>query len=307
MSLKNSINTWAALIRWPFFPVVILPFIAGSLLAWKTTGAFNIPVFCISLAATVMIMAATHLSGEFFDVQEDTISAKQGFNPFAGGSHLTIKNVSNPNRVKTASIVLFVIACMLGLLLQFYFKTGMWTIPLGLTGIAAGGLYSTPPVRWSKRGIGEILIGYSFGWLPIAVGFYLQAHTITSEVHWMAIPVACTIFNVVLINEFSDYIPDSTTGKKNLLVRVGQNAGAKIYIGASVISWVSFIITARLFFPPLAALLYIPVLIFSAIICVMMLAGYFNNLKKLVFMCGSTIVINLATAGVFMAGLFLKQ
>jgi len=62
---------------------------------------------------------------------------------------------------------------VIGLILQFYYKTGPWTIPLGVIGMITGFFYSTPPPRWVKRGIGELLIGFCYGWLPVAAAFYL--------------------------------------------------------------------------------------------------------------------------------------
>ncbi|MCX7966509.1 MAG: prenyltransferase [Syntrophorhabdaceae bacterium] len=111
---------------------------------------------------------------------------------------------------------------MVGLIIQFYFKTGTWTIPLGVFGILSGFFYSMMPIRWVARGVGEILIGLCYGWLPVSVSFYLQIGEFNHIIHWVSIPIACTIFNVILINEFPDYPADIIAKKSNLVVRYGK-------------------------------------------------------------------------------------
>jgi 1,4-dihydroxy-2-naphthoate octaprenyltransferase len=123
----------------------------------------------------------------------------------------------------------------------------------------------------------------------------------------MAIPVACTIFNVILINEFPDYVPDSTTGKRTLLVRLGKKKTAKVYAFAAAISWTVFFVSVRMYFPYLVAILYLPVCFLSAVVAVMMLIGYYDKHKLLMFMCGSTIIINLATTATYIAGVVLMN
>lgn len=307
MPNKNPIKTWMSLSRLPFHSVGVLPFVLGSMLGWRVCSQMNIPVFGLGLAAVVLIMLMTYLNGECFDIKEDSLSAKIGKNPFSGGSQLIVHNIVDARRVKAVSLASITAACAIGLLLQFYYKTGAWTIPLGATGILAGGLYSLPPIRLVKWGIGEMLIGYCYGWLPIAVGFYLQSDGIAPIVHWMAIPVACTIFNVILINEFPDYVPDATTGKRNLLVRIGKKKAAKIYAFAAAISWIIFFVSARMYFPYPVAILYFPVFLLSAVVAVMMLIGYYDKDKLLMFMCGSTIIINLATTAIYIAGVVLTD
>lgn len=249
-------------------------------------------------------MLSTYFNGECYDIEEDRISAKMGSSPFSGGSRVMVNNIIAPGYVKAASMTAIVAACFIGLLLQFYYKTGVWTIPLGLTGIIAGVFYSLPPIRWVKRGIGEVLIGYSYGWLPVAVGFYLQAAKFVPIVHWMALPIACTIFNVILINEFPDYAADSIAGKRNLVVRLGKRKAALIYVCAAVVSWTAFFASVQKCFSPLILIPYIPVWILSCTTAVMMLTKRYDEGKALMFLCGSTIMVNLTTTLVYMVGIF---
>ena len=81
-----------------------------------------------------------------------------------------------------------------------------------------------------KRGVGEIFIGFCYGWLPVASAYYIQTATIAPIIHWMWLPIGLSIFNVILLNEFPDYEADKAAGKKNLLYRIGKQKGMFVYV-----------------------------------------------------------------------------
>ncbi len=305
--VKKIIKPIVLLARLPFHIVGILPFILGTVLGYRVNGDFNVPIFLWGLTAVILIMLTTYLNGECYDIKEDRLSAKMGRNVFTGGSQVIANNIIAPYYVKIASFTAISFAAFIGLLLQFHYKTGVYTIPLGATGAIAGFFYSLPPVRLVKRGFGEILIGYCYGWLPIAAGCYLQAAKIVPLVHWIAVPVAVTIFNVILINEFPDYPADSIVGKTNMLVRLGKRKAAYIYACSAAILWAALIVSIQKWLSPIVAVMCFSICIGSIILAAMMLAGYYNKSKPLLFMCGFTIVVNVATTSIYIVAVLLMK
>jgi len=184
-------------------------------------------------------MLSTYYAGETYDIREDSTAWSEGGNPFSGGSGIVVKGKIAPQQVKRASLAALFAAILLGIFLQFGLKTGPWTLPLGLTGCLAGYYYSTPPLRWVKRGFGELIIGFCFGWLPVATAFYLQTGSLHPLIFWLSGPIGCTIFNVILLNEFPDYNGDRQAGKKNLPVRLGLDLAAQIYGVVVALAWAS--------------------------------------------------------------------
>jgi len=274
----------------------MFPFILGAVLAWRTYEVFNWPVFILSAIAVVLIMLSTYYGGEYHDLKGDKLSAEMERNAFSGGTQVIIKNLLPHKQAQIASYIAIAQAGVIGLILQFYYKTGSWTIPLGVIGMIAGFFYSTPPLRWVKRGVGELLIGFCYGWLPVAAAFYLQAGTIDNIVHWISVPIACTIFNVILINEFPDYPADLIEGKKNLVIRLGKNTAALLYIAMTVIAWTAFGLSVSQGLPAVTFLFYLPVFILSLLLIVLMSKKDYLNRKRLELICGLTIVVNLGTS-----------
>ncbi len=303
----DAIKGWVQLSRPPFHLVGLLPFVLGALLAWKAYGTFNWPVLAWSTLAVVLIMLSTYYSGEFYDYEVDALSARMERNAFSGGTQVILKNLLPRGHAKIAAFVTIILAGFIGLVLHFYYRTGPWTIPLGIVGIIAGFFYSTPPVRWVKRGLGELIIAYCYGWLPVATAFYLQTGTIDAVVHLVSIPIAATIFNVILINEFPDYPADIIEDKRNLVVRLGKPFSAFLYVAATIIALITFPVALMQGVPFAAIYFYIPVFLISLLLIFLMLKKSYVDRKRLELICGLTIVVNMGTSLAYTLALLLKN
>jgi 1,4-dihydroxy-2-naphthoate octaprenyltransferase len=297
--MRDKITAWLALSRIPFHLVGVLPFILGNVYAWKFFGSFRWDIFLWAVVGVVLIMLATYYAGEYWDYETDALSAQEGTSKFAGGSQVLQRGLLPRRAAFYASILCVALALIIGFILQFIYLTGFWTLPLGILAIFTGFFYSTKPFRWVSRGIGEILIGFSYGWLPIAVGFYLQVGYLILAIHVMAIPIGLTIFNVILLNEIPDYTADKETGKKNLVVRLGPDRAATLYAIVAITSWVAMLFVLSLGFPIFSFLFYLPVLVVSIALVVFILRGAWKNRDTLEKLCGLNILVNLGTTLVF--------
>jgi 1,4-dihydroxy-2-naphthoate polyprenyltransferase len=279
--------------RPPFHIVGILPFVLGTVLANRLTGIFHIPVFILSLFAVILVMLLTYYNGEYYDINEDILSAKMGKNAFSGGSQVIAQNMLPRKYAKIGSYISLAIAVFIGLLLQFYFRTGIWTIALGALGIFLGYFYSNPPIRWVSRGVGELFIGFAYGWLTISTAFYIQAGHFSAAANWISIPIALSIFNVVFINEFPDYSADIQAGKRNIVVRTGKEKSAIIYISSVVLMWVFFGLSIFYGAPMMTVYFGIPFFLTAVFIVFSLIKKAYLDHKRLEMLCGMTLVINI--------------
>jgi 1,4-dihydroxy-2-naphthoate polyprenyltransferase len=302
MNLKEStpysvkIKGWFKAARPPFHSVGVLPVIVGAIFASKLYGYLNWPVLIWSIIAVILVMLSTYLNGEYHDMKEDEISGSIGKSAFAGGSQSMFDGSVKHSSVKIAGYISIILAMLIGLLLQFYFKTGVWTIPLGVTGVFFGFFYSKPPLRLVNSGLGEIAIGFCYGWLPVVIGFYLQTGFIANNLHLISLPIACTIFNVILINEFPDYPADVIAKKRNLTVRYGMQKASYIYITATILSWIFFLLTTKENARVEMLLYFLPIFLIELVLIFMVAKKMYLNRKILEVICGLTIVSNLGTS-----------
>jgi len=290
------IKYWFLLSRIPFLSVMIAPYILGALLASRFLGIFRWAVFWIGLCGSLLVQLIAHYSGEIHDLAEDRLSVVLEKNFFTGGSGVLVENHIGPRKVKNLIRAVFFLAIITGLILQFYFKTGKWTLLLGISGIICAYFYSQPPLRWVSRGIGEILIAYAFGWLAVNAGFYLQASRFDILATWVCLPIACSVANIILINEYPDYPADKQAFKQNILVRIGKNKGAVLYACLMACGVATFSLALAKGLPAPAAVFYFPVLIISVSLAYQMLKGAYHDRRKLERICALTIFVNLGTS-----------
>jgi 1,4-dihydroxy-2-naphthoate octaprenyltransferase len=301
--LRDKIVGWIKLSRLPFHTVGVLPFILGTLVAWKIDGIFVFSVFSIGVTAVILTMLATYQAGEYFDYHEDTISKSIFKSRFAGGSGVIQEGTVSRIVPLKISVAALMAAAGIGLFLQFFLKTGPYTILLGALGLFGGFFYSTKPVRLVDRGIGELVIGFCYGWLPIASAYYIQTGYIHQIIYWVSVPIGMTIFNVILLNEFLDYPGDTAVGKKNLLVRFGKRHGAYLYAAVSFCAWISVVLSLNAGIHYRVLYGYLPIIFLSAFIVGAILKGKYENYQTLEILCGFNIVVNLGTTGSFMLAL----
>lgn len=299
--ILNSITPWLALFRLPFHTVGILPFVLGSLLARTQMGIFRWDIFGLGTFGVILIMLATYAAGEYWDVIEDTLTARTGEKRrFSGGSQVIQRGLLSRRTALHLSWVSLLLAATVGCLLQFAYRTGPWTIPLGALGSLGGFFYSTPPIRWVSTGLGELWIALCYGWLPIAVGYYLQTERIAPLVHQLAIPIGLSIFNVILLNEFPDVEADRCAGKKNLTVRLGRKRAVSLYVLASVAAWSGVALSLCRGVPLRALYVYLPVLVASLTVVVSLFRGLWQNHQSLEWLLAGSLAVNLGTTAAYL-------
>ena len=249
---KDIVSGWIELSGFPKFTTSMIPFLLGAVIAWvETPGAFNGPVLAISLLAVFLISEfcfVLNASSIYADLKRKGIdpgqvegtstlhntAASGRFNAFAKG-HITAKQAD------IGAYLCVLAALPLGVLLQFYFKTGNLTLPIGLLGIFIAYSYSRGP-QLSYHGLGEVAITAGVGWITVFSGYYLQTG---QQVSWLptivALPWVIDVFKLKLTREIPDFECDSLINRRNLVIRLGKRVTASLYLPLTVCSWLAFI------------------------------------------------------------------
>jgi 1,4-dihydroxy-2-naphthoate octaprenyltransferase len=305
--IRQKLSAWLALSRPPFHTVGVLPFVLGGVLAWRLAGAFRWDICGWGTLGVVLVMLATYYAGEYWDYAEDTLSGQSGRSRFAGGSGVLQRGLLPRRAALWGSIASAGLAIGVALVLQFGYHTGPWTLPFGVAGLLGGFFYSTRPLRWVRTGVGELWIAFCYGWLPVAVGYYLQTVQVAPQVHWVAIPIGLTIFNVILLNEYPDYAADRATGKRNLAVRLGRERASGLYALASLGSWIAMGISLGRGVPARALWFYLPVLALSLVLVVQVLRGRWRDRDALERLCAANLVVNLSTTAAYILAFVIRR
>lgn len=300
ITFKHQLTAWLALSRLPFHTVGVLPFLLGIVIAWDSGYPISWAVLAFSLLAVILIMLVTYYTGEYYDYETDSLNRE--FNKFSGGTR-TLQAGSVPRHYPLiAAYICLALAIIIGLILQFYYKTGVYTIPLGVFGLLCGFFYTGKPFQWSYRGIGEVLIGLCYGWLTINTAYYLQSGHFNLVTTLISIPIGISIFLVILINEFPDYISDGISKKRTLVVRFGRESMASLYSWLLVASCVA-IVSGYLYNIPRTVIFLSPLVLALVVwnILAIRKKGY-EDKKVLEGLCARTILLNLLITGIYILG-----
>jgi 1,4-dihydroxy-2-naphthoate octaprenyltransferase len=210
----------------PFLLAGCLPLWVGALLA----GVSGLPLRPGVLGAGTLAVAALILAA---------FAGREVFCPGAGRCPAwRLPFVRRPEFPAYAALAA---AALLGFALQFGWRTGDFTIPLGGLGILGGYFSFAPPLAWHRRGLGEALGGFCFGLLPVAAGLYLQCGQLLDEVLLYGLPLTFTGFNLFLVYGFPG--PGETgPGFRTLGARVNPTTGALIFTIGNVLTIIGLVL-----------------------------------------------------------------
>jgi len=258
VSVRTSLLAWLALFRLGATARGILPFLLGGVIAWSRGSPIDVAVLLLSSLAVFCVMLMTFLLNEYYDYATD--AANTDYHRLSGGSRILPAGIVSRRSVFLAAHVFLVLAVGIGLLIYLYFDTGPLTIPLGAVAIFIGYFYTAGPFKWSYRGLGEITIAFSCGWLATVTGYYLQAGRIDAVATLASLPGSVSVFLVILMNEVPDVKSDTASGKNNLAVRLGSGKTGVLYVVLLILCETVMIVNVFFGVPVISAYLSIVLL-----------------------------------------------
>jgi 1,4-dihydroxy-2-naphthoate octaprenyltransferase len=159
----------------------------------------------------------------------------------------------------TAVAVFYFIATIIGLLLSYL--RGIEVFYIMLAGFFISIFYSLKPFQFAYRGFGEFMMLLGYGPTITLGAYFVQAQQISPQAFLAGLLPGMLMWAMIIVNEIPDYEGDKASGKRNLVVRYGREAGVKLFsIGLAAIYPYVAILVFLDFFPrgTLLALLSIP-------------------------------------------------
>jgi 1,4-dihydroxy-2-naphthoate octaprenyltransferase len=245
------------------------PVLVGSALGFATTGTFSSHLFILALLAIMALHSGANMANDYFDHISRNDWLNQNPTPFSGGSRFIQDGILSPKTILLLALLALTVGAAIGIVIVFLTRS-IFILILGLIGLLGGFFYTAPPLRLGYRSIGEPVIAFLFGLLPVYGSYYLQTQAIDFIPHtvWLtplipAIIVGVLIFLVILVNEFPDVAADAAVNKRTLVVRFGIPLSVWIYriaLAASyLIAALAMLIYRFFFFAGLLYLLTLPI------------------------------------------------
>ena len=211
-----------------FLTASIGPVLVGSALGFAVAGTFNWTLFLLALFGTMALHAGANITNDYFDSASGNDWTNRNVTPFSGGRQFIQQGILSSKATLLTGISCFALGGALGIIILL-FTHSVFILILGLAGILGGFFYTAPPVKLGYRGIGEFVIAFLFGILPVYGSYYLQ----TTKIDLLPLLPGCVIgiliFLVIFVNEFPDLAADKQAGKRTIVVQYGVKKGVWIY------------------------------------------------------------------------------
>jgi 1,4-dihydroxy-2-naphthoate octaprenyltransferase len=233
----------ASVVRYRFFLYAgLLPYLLGAGWAYGVEGEFRAGIFWLGLLGIFLSVVGVESFNEYFDAKMGT---DRVFNPDA--------EEYIPEWMFSLGVTAFALAASIGFYLAW---EGGWPIVLyTLLGGAAAVWYVGPPVRWVYRGLGETVIGLSYGPWMVLGSVHLHTHRFSWGALLASLVPGLLIMALATVNNIPDYHQDRLVGKKNLVVRLGRKNGRYLYLALAFAGLAVSVLGAVLGIFPRAAVL----------------------------------------------------
>lgn len=237
---KNSLKAWVEAMRLRTLPASIAGVLAGCGIA-ANAGKFSWPqaVICFTFALVAQIIS--NFANEYFDFVNGL--DKKGRDGFRRG--VTEGDLS-PKAMRTATIILLIIAGMLGCSLIYW--GGWWLITVGIAIAVFAIAYSAGPYPLSHHGLGDIAVVIFFGIVPVSFTAYLQILDTGAFIESLPIGLAIGLqaTNILIVNNYRDMDDDKSVGKRTTVVIFGRRTMSRVYLINGLLALILIVFTVRL-------------------------------------------------------------
>jgi len=222
MYIKEKINAVMKIARFQFYPMAFITYCLGNAIAYKTAGAFDLSVFLLGYGVLFLIELSTILTNEYFDYETDSLN--KNYSMFTGGTRMLVEGRITLRELKFAIVGVLSLLIISGL---FLVKIHNLTSPtmilfLVIIGLSMGLGYTVPPLKFSYRGLGEIVVGITHSIYLIVYGYVLQTGTLFNALPvFFSIPLFFSVFAAITLAGLPDRLSDSAVSKKTIAVVFG--------------------------------------------------------------------------------------
>ena len=266
-----------------------IPMLVGGSMAYAFQGSFSIGWFLLGAFAIYLLETGKNALNEYIDYLSgvDRYVTPDKRTPFSGGKKTIIDGKLTLQENLVIGIITVALGCLIGLYIVYAREFNV--IWIGLAGVFFAVFYSLPPFQFAYRGLGELVVGFTFGPLITVGTFLVQTHTITTEVMLASLPLGFIIANVLWINQYPDYEADLKGGKMNGVVRLGKEKAVNVYTLLFGLSYLFVIIlvaaSGNLFW--LLSLITLPIAFRAVIVA----RRHFNDIPRLIEANAKTIQV----------------
>lgn len=225
----TRVEAWLMAARPQTLPAGAAPVVVGTGLAVYEGVAAPL-VAVAALVGALLLQIGTNFANDYYDYLNGADTEDR-----SGFTRVTAGGLIDPTAVKRAMWGTYGLAVVVGAYLAWL--GGLPVVIVGLSGIAAGVLYTGGPYPYGYRGLGDLFVFVYFGLIAVAGTYYVQAASAVQPFPlWIppdTVPIAAVVAGlpaaglstaILVVNNIRDRETDAAVGKRTLAVMLGYRA-----------------------------------------------------------------------------------
>lgn len=208
----------------------LIPVLLGSCLAfshdsWDLTTA----LLCAGFAASLQVTA--NMINDYYDLKKGAdVPDKDDMGRVYANGWITLKALGWITALSAFMAVAFA-AAVFSRQHDLLPYQGWELVGMAVLCLLGSVLYSS---FFSYAGMGDVLVLFFFGLVPVCGTYYLQAHTLSTEVVALSLISGVVIDTMLAINNYRDMEIDREHHKNTLVVRCGKTFGKWLYLALGI-------------------------------------------------------------------------
>lgn len=225
---KSLLNVLMVFRPWSFI-MTIVSVTVGSLLGLVLQGRFAPFLALLVLAGMIAIHAATNIINDLFDTAYGV--DKPGAPTTLYRLHPLMDKILSPREIIYISLILYTFASLIGV---YFFMLRGWPVAVfAIIGIIASIEYTSEPLKYKYRGLGEIIVFLMWGPLMTLGSYYVQTGTWEGygTVLLISVPLGIWVALVLLANNLKDISYDYEMNIMTVPIWLGKEKALKLFTG----------------------------------------------------------------------------
>ena len=230
----------------------IAPVLVGTA-AGTLDGPINWPRAAAAAVVALSLQVGVNFANDYSDGVRGTDAERRG------PVRLTATGLATPRAVRTAAILAFATAAVVGTALSLVVNP--WLLVVGVAAVGAAVTYTGGPKPYGYIGLGEVMVLVFFGFVATVGSAYVQHATVPGVAWVAAFAVGLPACGILLANNVRDVDTDRVTGKRTLAVRLGAARARGLYVACIAGAMVAVVACGAFVPSALLAILALPLAI----------------------------------------------
>jgi 1,4-dihydroxy-2-naphthoate octaprenyltransferase len=231
----------------------VVPVLVGTALAFHD-GHFDVWRLILTLVGSVLVQVGTNLVDEYTDHKTGRSQGK-----LLAPYKVIALGLLSSQAVRAGAALSFGIATAIGLYVVLI--TSWPLLFFCAASLIVAYSYSAGPLPLGKVGLGQPLVFIFMGLLMVMATYYVQTATLTTQAFLAALPVACLVTGILVVNDLRDVDEDRQMGKVTPVSRFGARFGLLLFLLLVVGAYVGvllWVVAKPALFPQLLVFLALP-------------------------------------------------